>query len=304
MRPDIHKYSFTAMASECEILLGGLAEEEAKVLAQSAQDEVKRIEHKYSRYREDSLLSEINNRSREAPVNCDQETLNLLQKADLLYRTSGGLFDATSGVLRQVWDFKKAELPNPEALEQLLSLIDWSAVVCDGNTVSLSREGMELDFGGFGKEYAADCAAQVLSNGGASSGYVNLAGDFRVVGPKPNGQPWSMGIRDPRDPDKIFASIPVNGGALVTSGDYERYIEIGDKRYCHILNPRTGYPVNYWQSVSVLAPTALMAGSFSTICMLQEEQGREFLERSKFPFLAINHEGQIIQRSAPDTTNR
>ena len=144
MRPDIHKYSFTAMASECEILLGGLAEEEAKVLAQSAQDEVKRIEHKYSRYREDSLLSEINNRSREAPVNCDQETLNLLQKADLLYRTSGGLFDATSGVLRQVWDFKKAELPNPEALEQLLSLIDWSALVCDGNTVSLSREGMDL----------------------------------------------------------------------------------------------------------------------------------------------------------------
>jgi thiamine biosynthesis lipoprotein len=208
------------------------------------------------------------------------------------------LFDVTSGILRQVWDFKQAKMPDPDALKQLLDLIDWQTVQRQGCNVALSRDGMELDFGGFGKEYAADRAAAVLLEGGASSGYVNLAGDFHVLGPKPDGQPWSIGIRDPRRTDEIFASIPIENGALATSGDYERYFEIEGKRYCHILNARNGYPVSYWRSVSVLAPMTLMAGGFSTIAMLFEEKGLDFLEQSGFPFIAINQQGQIFQKSA------
>jgi len=297
MMPDIQRHSFRAMASPCEILLGGLTAAQAQPLFLAAQEEVERIEKKYSRYRKDSLLSQINDHSLEEPVCCDEETLSLFDNADVLYHASNGLFDATSGVLRRVWDFDKQVLPDAAALAEVLALVEWPAVKREGNRVSLSRPGMELDFGGFGKEYAADCAAKVLIDAGATSGYVNLAGDFHVLGPKPTGEPWAIGIRDPLQSDKIFASISVDKGALTTSGNYERYFELDGKRYCHILNPLSGYPVNYWRSVSVLAPKALLAGSFSTISMLVEEQGRDFLEDSGFSFIAINHQGKIFQKS-------
>ena len=294
---EIQRHSFKAMASNCEFILGNLSAAEAKPLFLAAQDEVERIEKKYSRYREDSFLSQINNHPRGEPVCCDEETVSLLDKADLLYRASDGLFDVTSGVLRRVWDFKQAKLPNAEALEQVLELIDWRAVQRQGNNVALLKDGMELDFGGFGKEYAADRAAAVLLEAGANSGYVNLAGDFHILGPKPDRQPWSIGIRNPRQTDEVFASIPIDSGALATSGDYERYFEFEGKRYCHILNARSGYPVSYWRSISVLAPTTLMAGGFSTIAMLLEEKGLEFLEQCGFPFIAIDHQGQVMHKS-------
>jgi len=298
MTLDIQRHTFRAMACHCEVLLGGLTEAQAQPLFLAAQEEVERIEKKYSRYRKDSLLSQINDHSLDEPVSCDEETLALLDNAEVLFSASNGLFDATSGVLRRVWNFDEPALPDAAALDEVLALIEWPAVRRYGTKVSLSRPGMELDFGGFGKEYAADCAAKVLIDAGANSGYVNLAGDFHVIGPKPAGEPWTIGIRDPLQADKIFASIPVDKGALTTSGNYERYFELDGKRYCHILNPRNGYPVNYWRSVSVLAPKALLAGSFSTIAMLMEEQGRDFLEDSGFPFIAIDHQGQIFQKSA------
>ncbi len=133
--------------------------------------------------------------------------------------------------------------------------------------------GMELDFGGFGKEYAADRAAAMIHGKGVRHGYVNLAGDIRVVGPKLDESPWLIGIQDPRNKSRTIASIPLFTGALATSGDYERFIEVDGHRYCHIINPRSGYPVTYWRSVTVVAPLAITAGSYSTIAMLKEADG-------------------------------
>lgn len=313
MSAPIYRHEFKAMASHCEVVLAGVSAAEAQRLSALAEAEVLRIEHKYSRYRPASLLSAINrsweweraspaiNHSPTAasltPTPCDTETLDLLDKAELLYQHSGGLFDITSGVLRRAWNFQLKQVPEPQALQALLPLINWPAVVREGDTVALPVAGMELDFGGFGKEYAADRAAAVLLEGGARSGYVNLAGDMHILGPKPNGEPWSIGIRHPRHADRLLASIPVSSGALATSGDYERYFEKDGKRYCHILNPRTGYPASYWQSVSVLAPNTLIAGSFSTIAMLMEEKALEFLRTSGLSFLAVDQEGRIHQES-------
>ncbi|MDO9317439.1 MAG: FAD:protein FMN transferase [Gammaproteobacteria bacterium] len=304
-----YRHEFKAMASHCEVVLAGVSAEEARRLSALAEAEVLRIEHKYSRYRPASLLSVINRSwERASPamdsspvaaitVPCDAETLDLLDKAELLYQHSGGLFDITSGVLRRAWNFQLKQVPEPQALQALLPLINWPAVVREGDTVALPVAGMELDFGGFGKEYAADRAAAVLLKGGVHSGYVNLAGDMHILGPKPNGEPWSIGIRHPRHADRLLASIPVSSGALATSGDYERYFEKDGKRYCHILNPRTGYPASYWQSVSVLAPNTLIAGSFSTIAMLMEEKALDFLHTSGLSFLAVDQEGRIHQES-------
>ncbi len=283
------------MASYCEIVLAGVASEEAARLAALAEAEVRRIEHKYSRYRADSLLSQINAHS--GPVTCDEETLALLDRAALLHAHSGGLFDITSGVLRRVWNFKAARVPETAAVQALLPLIGMDGVIRDGNKVWLRTPGMELDFGGFGKEYAADCAAQVLASAGVRHGYVNLAGDMRVLGPRPDGTPWSIGIRHPRDKERLLASIPVSSGALATSGDYERCFEQDGQRYCHILNPRTGRPARTWQSVSVLAPSALIAGAFTTIAMLLEEEGLPFLRSTGLSFLAVDQSGTLYQES-------
>lgn len=291
-----HRVFFDAMASRCEVRLTVEDEPSAKQLAQLAIDEVHRIEAKYSRYRPGSVVSQISARAGLDWVECDDETLALLAFADQLFEQSAGLFDITSGVLRRAWNFRQPALPRADVLRNLCALIGWRSVQRDGRRVRLPKAGMELDFGGFGKEYAADRAAHILIAQGVRNGYVNLAGDIHVMGPQGDQQPWLIGIQDPRRADRLVASIPIASGALATSGDYERFFELDGHRYCHILHPQSGQPVSHWRSVSVLAPSAIVAGSYSSIAMLQQAQGREFLEDSGLVYLAIDHLGAMHRK--------
>ncbi|GGD00420.1 FAD:protein FMN transferase [Undibacterium terreum] len=294
----VFRIAFEAMASRCEIRLAAPDETAAGRLAQAAVDEVRRIEHKYSRYRPDSIVSRINAAAGKEAVECDEETSALLAYADCMYKASHGLFDITSGVLRRAWNFRAAALPEPEKLAPLLDLIGWAKVHRDLRRICLPRAGMELDFGGFGKEYAADRAAAVLEEQGVQFGYANLGGDIRVIGPQPDGQAWDIGIQDPRHADRIIATIPVSRGALATSGDYERFFELDGRRYCHILNPRCGMPVSHWRSVSVLGPLAIAAGSCSTIAMLKQKDALVFLDSSGMSYLAIDQQGNLLKKNA------
>jgi thiamine biosynthesis lipoprotein len=292
----IHRTVFEAMASRCEVRLAAPDLRTAQRLMRQAIDEVRRIETKYSRYRPDSIVSRINAAAGKAAVTCDRETMDLLGYAGALFGASGGLFDITSGVLRRAWDFRRPKVPRADALEPLLALVGWHKVQCEAEAVLLRQTGMEIDFGGFGKEYAADRAAAVLADAGVRHGYVNLGGDMRFLGPQMDGRPWSIGIQDPRDPEGVVATIPVSQGALATSGDYERYFELDGRRYCHILDPRSGMPVRYWRSVSVLAPLSIAAGSCSTIAMLKQQDGIHFLNASDMRYLAVDDEGQMLYR--------
>jgi thiamine biosynthesis lipoprotein len=289
----VYRLPFRAMASTCEVVLAADDEASANRLAGAAIAEVQRIEVAYSRYRADSIVSRINAAAGRDFVECDDETLRLLDFADQLYEESGGLFDITSGVLRRAWDFKAARVPGGDELSACTACIGWRRVERQGRAIRLPQAGMELDFGGFGKEYAADRAAEVLLALGVRHGYVNLAGDLRVFGPRPDGTPWAVGIRHPREPGAVLASLPLTVGALATSGDYERFFERDGRRYCHILDPRTGHSVTYWRSVSVLAPQAIVAGAVSTIAMLKQERGLAYLQASGFDFLAIDHQGAV-----------
>lgn len=292
------------MASRCEVRLNVADEPNARGLAQLAIDEVRRIEAKYSRYRPDSVVSQISAQAGRGWVECDEETCALLDFADQLFAKSAGLFDITSGVLRSVWNFRQPALPTAEALRDVCRLIGWRSVQRAGQRIYLPQVGMELDFGGFGKEYAADRAAQVLMAQGVRHGYVNLAGDIHVMGPQADGQgreeaqgqPWLIGIQDPRHAGKLSATIPIASGALATSGDYERFFELDGQRYCHILHPKNGQPVSHWRSVSVLAPSAIVAGSYATVAMLKEEQGRGFLEDSGLAYLGIDALGAVHRK--------
>ena len=289
---------FKAMASACELVLAVDDEPEAQAMAAAAIAEVQRIEAKYSRYQPDSIVSRINAAAGGQAVACDEETWSLLNYADSLYQSSGALFDITSGVLRRAWNFYDHRLPVPADLEALRQLIGWRRVEREAQAVRLPEAGMELDFGGFGKEYAADRAGAVLAARGLRHGYVNLAGDMRMLGPKPDGSPGMIGIQDPRDKTAILATIPVDRGGLATSGDYERFFELDGKRYCHILDPRSGQPVTHWRTVSVVAPLAVVAGNCATIAMLKQADGLAFLEACGMNYLAVDQSGTVHVKRA------
>jgi FAD:protein FMN transferase len=303
MRPDNHSdhsIPFVAMASDCEVRLAGVSGARARTLATLAMTEVRRIESKYSRYRADSVVSQINAAAGNGePIAIDAETAQLLAFATQLFELSDGLFDATSGVLRQVWDFKTGRKPTALQLAEVLPRIGWNHLQWSDQSARLTLPGMELDFGGFGKEYAADRAATLLANEGIQHGLVNLGGDIRVIGPQADGSPWLMGIRHPREArqdDAVIASIPISNGALATSGDYERFFVEDGERYCHILNPKTGWPAQHWQSISVIAPLCVAAGAMSTTAMLKGHDALAFLDGQGVSYLAIDVAG-VITRS-------
>jgi FAD:protein FMN transferase len=297
---------FQAMASPCEIRLdqaegtpadapsdahaGRITRDAA--LAQ-AMAEVQRIEAKYSRYRADSVISQINAGAGLADaIAVDDETAALLNFAATLHADSEGRFDVSSGVLRRAWDFQGSTLPSQTQLDALLALVGWGRVAWDGRHIRLPQAGMALDFGGIGKEYAADRAASLLQGLGFHQGFVNLGGDIRVLGPRPDGQPWRFGIQHPRMPQALIAHIDVGQGALATSGDYERFLIHQGQRYGHILDARTGWPVQHWQSVSVVAPACVAAGALTTIAMLMGDQALDFLRAQRVAFLAIDAQGR------------
>jgi thiamine biosynthesis lipoprotein len=293
---DIYRFGFKAMGCGCEVVAACTGKALALSAAEAAIQEVTRIEQKYSRYNPDSVVSMINAQAGIGSVACDRETFILLRFAAALFERSNGLFDATSGVLRRAWDFNKPELPEKTVLDGLLELVGWDKVEYDDSAVRLAHMGMQIDLGGIGKEYASDRAAELLHEKGVRHGYVNMGGDIRVVGPKPDGEAWTIGVRDPQCTEKMFASIPLHSGALATSGDYERFFEVDGRRYSHILDPRTGYPVDYWRSVTVVAHSASEAGSCTTIAMLKGPEGLDYLETSGLMYLAVDQSGKIYHR--------
>jgi len=294
----LHRFTFRAMAAQNEVQLHATDARHAAAAAWEAIDEVLRIERKYSRYRADSVVSRINAAAGGAPVAIDAETSALLDFADACWRESGGTFDATSGVLRRAWRFGEKRVPCAAEIEPLVALIGWDRVERDGGLVRLPRAGMELDFGGFGKEYAVDRAAASLRESGVASALVNLAGDLSVTGPPPDGSAWRIGIRHPRRDGHLAATLEVRSGAMATSGDYERYFEVDGVRYCHLLDPRSGRPVPGMRSVTVLAETCLVAGAATTISLLRpEREGLKWLRALGAPFLAVRSDGTLVDRT-------
>lgn len=273
-------YSFPAMGTDCQLTLYADDETQADHAADLAMAEVWRIESKYSRYTDDSILAEINRAALHGKrIEIDTETAKLLDFALNAYQISGGLFDITSGVLRRVWDFSTAITPTPVAIGNILPLIGLQKISWERNHLQFSILGMELDFGGIGKEYAADRSADICRDMGITSGLIDMGGDIRAIGTPLDGQPWQIGIRHPRDPDVSLGNIQLTSGAVATSGDYERYIEVAGKRYCHILNPYTGWPSEGLACVSVMAEQCLLAGTLSTIAMLKGNAGKEWLKK-------------------------
>jgi thiamine biosynthesis lipoprotein len=289
------EHRFTAMGGPCAIRVDCDDEGAALAAIARAEAEVRRLEGKYSRYREDSLLSEINRLAGTGEaLSVDAETAGLLHYAQTLWEQSNGLFDPTSGVLRRAWDFRSGRLPEPSEIDRWLSLVGWERVCWNGDSIALEVAGMELDLGGCVKEYAADAAAAALAGAELDHALVDLAGDMACTGGQADGAPWRIGIRNPTGRRRAAARLDLPLGGIASSGDYERCIEIDGRRYGHILDPRTGWPVEGLVAVSVAAPQCLVAGSFATLAMLRPERDAlDWLATLELPWLAVQRGGEV-----------
>lgn len=274
----LFQFPFHAMGSPCEIQLYAHDQPLAWQIAQQAITDAERLEQRYSRYRADSVLSTINQvAAKGGSIHVDAETASLLNYAEACYQQSDGLFDITSGLLRQAWNFKSSQLPKQEQIEQLLHRIGWHKVRWQAPTITF-QAGMELDLGGIVKEYAADRLATLCWNAGARHGFVNLGGDIRVIGAHPDGSPWRIGIKHPRkEGAEAIHTIELHSGGIASSGDYERCLTVDGARYGHILNPKTGWPVQHMAAVTVVADLCVLAGSAATIGMLKQQAGPAWL---------------------------
>jgi len=220
--------------------------------------------------------------------------------------------------LRRAWDFQRCVPPDTQAVQALLPLVGWQQVErsgAQGCKVRLARSGMELDFGGFGKEYAADRAAAVLQRHGMTHALLNLGGDLHALGgrglPQQQDASWQIAIQHPRpspeQPQATLALLPLARGGLTTSGDYERFFIHEGRRYCHILDPRTGWPVSHWRSVSVLAANTTSAGALSTIAMLKADGALPWLQAQGVRYLAMDQSGRCWSDGLampPETSTR
>ena len=295
---ELLKFSFKAMGSDCELLVCLTENFDSRFVFSSLRDELERLEEKYSKFRSNSLLSKINlSASKGENIQVDEETKSLLEHSLNCFNQSGGLFDITAGNLNSLWDFKKKKVPSIEEIEYALSLTDFSKVSWDNGMLSIPM-GMSLDFGGVVKEYAADSLAVLAKKLGVEYGLINLGGDIAVVGRKPDGSPWNVGIIDPRNIKDKIATIEVHSGGLATSGDYKRYFFHEGKRYSHILNPKTGIPCSGLRAVSVSANLCTVAGSVATIAMLKEEsEAIAWLRELDLPFVIMGSNSRIIKNS-------
>jgi thiamine biosynthesis lipoprotein len=287
------QFNFKAMGTPCDLQLFARNSSAAQKVADIAIQDIQRLEMKYSRYRDDSLLSEINRvADLGGSIIVDDETAGLLNYADACYQQSGDLFDISSGLLRKAWRFDKGELPAQSLISSLLERVGWEKVKWSPPELTFLVPNMELDFGGIVKEYAADRVVTLCQQAGCRQGLINLGGDVKIVGPRMDGQPWRIGIAHPRDKHALLASLALHQGAVASSGDYERCIIMDGKRYSHVLNPKTGWPVGYLTSVTVVSDHCVIAGSASTIAMLKAEQGPAWLKDLGLPHIWTDIKGR------------
>jgi FAD:protein FMN transferase len=269
--------SFTAMASPCELLLPLLDHVAALELGTLVAQEAWRVEKKFSRYRSDSVTAWIHD-NRNSRITVDDETASLIDFAHRCFDLSEGLFDITSGVLRQAWKFDGSDrIPTAPLIQRLLPLVGFEKLQWHAPHLFLPA-GMELDFGGIGKEYAVDRAYEMLAARCSAAFLINFGGDLRA-NRSPSHGPWQIAIERPDTNREAKLILELEHGALATSGDSRRYLLKDGVRYGHILDPRSGWPVSQApRSVTVAAGSCTEAGLLSTLALLRGAGARDFLE--------------------------
>ncbi len=276
--------TFQAMGTRCRVVLQEPTRAAANDFLEQMLNWVADFEAKYSRFLDSSLVSLVNQAAGTGWVEVDDETDHLLSLCHEMHFFTRGSFDPTALPLIRLWNWKANPpvLPTEEAIEAVRPLVGWEKVERRPGAIFLPRPGMCLDFGGIGKEYAVDRVVQIAAEHGIGNVLVDFGQDIRVRGYPPGKPAWHVGLEDPRTMGRCWASVAVTRDAVATSGDYMRHFVSGGRRYGHIIDPRTGYPVrNACLSVNVIAPTCTLAGILTTTAfILGPEEGYQLIQRS------------------------
>jgi thiamine biosynthesis lipoprotein len=293
----LFKFSFSVMGCPCHLNVYCNHKKQFSQVKRAVLDELQRLDRYYTNYADTSFTATMNRTAGTSQsIKVDEETAALLDYSHQCYMHSDGLFDITAGTLRKAWNYQapQPKLPLQQDIESLLPAVGWDKVVWNRPELTLPVAGMILDFGGVVKEYAADAAAGVCFKHDIHHGFINLGGDMRILGPHPDGKPWCMGIVNPHKKSEDIAAVYLSSGAIVTSGNYERCIEVDGKRYSHILNPKTGWPVDGFPSVTILGDYCLVAGSAATIASLKEpKEALEWLNDLGLPYVCVANDGTM-----------
>lgn len=291
------------------LLMGTLVEitvtgdpKNAATAANAVADEIKRVEDVMS-FHKQSKLQALNCNAGQGPAPVDKELFDLIDTSLRFARLTSGAFDPAMGPISRLWGFSGDDptVPDPAEIKAELPYVAWEKIRTDPAThsVTLPLQGMALDLGGIAKGYALDRSAAVLKKMGVPSALVNAGGDIVAVGSKSPGKPWRIGIQHPRDPKGILAVIQLQDKVVVTSGDYERFIEKDGKRYHHILDPQTGYPAQGVESVTVIASDGVTADALATAAFVAgPEKGLNLLEKQEgVEGLLVDSEGLLHMTS-------
>jgi thiamine biosynthesis lipoprotein len=295
---DLFKYHQVAMGTVIEITLIADDEEAANKASLQAFQEIKRIETLMSPWLDSSDVTRINRSAGKERVKVSPETFEVIQKAQEISELSEGGFDITIGPLTELWRKarKKKIPPSIEEVKEKLGLVNFKNIETDQEgKVFLKKKDMAIDLGGIAKGYAVDRAFELLKSLGYRNLIINAGGDLRVGGLK-NNQPWSIGIQNPRESQKLLARISVSDMAVATSGDYERFFNYEGKRYHHIFNPKDGFPTEGCQSVTIVTKDCITADGLATaVFVLGAEKGYSLCQKLEgVDCIIVDKEGKTI----------
>lgn len=272
-KQEVHNRTLKLMGNKFEISVVANNAHWAKECIDAAVVEIQRIEKLLTTFSSESETSLINENAGVAPVEVSRETYHLIERSIRISGLTQGAFDITYGsVDKRLWNFdtNMKSLPDKQTARKMVRLINYRNIILDNenSTVFLKERGMRIGFGGIGKGYAAERAKYVMKEMGADSGIVNASGDLAVWGFQPNGKPWTIGIVNPNMAGQVFSHLNITNMAIATSGNYEKYIMVGGKKYSHTIDPRTGLPVTGIKSVTIIAPNAEMSDAMATPVMI------------------------------------
>lgn len=281
------KKNIRLMGNQFEFTLIDENENNANETFEIAIQEIKRIETLLTTFSDTSITCKINENAGISAVSVDDEVFQLIKRCQFISKITQGAFDISYGSLdKRFWNFdlNMTSLPDPKVAKKAVELINYENIILDEThkTVFLKNKGMRIGFGGIGKGYAAEMAKKKLIENNVLNGIVNASGDLTAWGFQENGEAWTIGVADPNQRKSIFSTFKITNKAVATSGNYEKFITINNKRYSHTIDPKTGYPISGIKSVTILAENAEIADALATpVTVMGIEVGMNFINQLK-----------------------
>lgn len=295
-----YKRTLKLMGSRFDITVVAASEQQGNEYIDLAIAEITRIEKLISSWDSASQTSAINRNAGKEPVKVDAELFQLIQRAIGISKLTDGAFDISYASMDKIWvyDGSMKEMPSDEAIQESVAKVGYQNIILnkEQSTVFLRLAGMKIGFGAIGKGYAADMAKKLLMERGVPSGIINASGDMNTWGKQPNGEEWKVAITNPLDKAKSYGLLPISNGAVVTSGNYEKFVEFNGVRYTHIIDPRTGIPATGLLSVTVFAPQAELADALATsVFVMGKDVGLNRINQlPKIECIIIDAQGQVF----------